>query len=1166
MRKWFALILCFVFCNSINAQTVQKGKTYAVVIGISKYQNIGISELRFANRDAAMFAEYLQSKAGGAVPQDQIRLLIDSTATNAAVYEALSWLKEIAQPNDLVYFYFSGHGDMESETARRLGFLLAFNTPRTNYINNAIRIEDLNYYANTLSAKSKAKVILITDACHSGTLVTSDYRLKFLVGNELRAAKENEIRITSCGPNELSVENEAWGGGRGVFSYYLINAMLGFADADKNGMVTIKEARNYMDSSLAKDVTLQQIKHKQTPALVGNDHFLLATVNQQQFAKMQQQVAGPLPALIVGASTEMTAQQSLNYFFELYTTNDPDIFLDYDRFKSVVPDSITWAVLKEAKRFFDLQLLAVDTASKEYYKQVKQQVEAKHQNINLLETQLKNSKRLQKQFNNRLMVYIDDHVQDVINDYLSGAEAELEKRRYYNVMNNGYDVYPKMLGLALKLIDTENPLYKNLQVKRYYMQGVTCRLKMPLFENSTWLLDSSFKMQQKAYELEQYAAYINNEMGILHHDKLKYKQAEDFYLTATKISPMWALPWANLIGLYTSTKQFDKAKEAYKVAMELQPDFQNSYVSAGVMYEEMNQWLTAEELFRKSIKLNSRHYLPFERLAYTYMKTTNYAQADSFFFEADIRKRGYFFTNPRMMKLPKPDVDQFVAVYDICDFDRTLVKENDVAGNFVLAMDAYRSNDFFTAEQKFRKVIALDKTNPLAFHYLGKLYYDHKLRQGAELMFHFSVNYYRDSVSFYQYVDSLQQHTPESPVKECVLKEFRKSYYRHINNHYFLGTLYEQWNHYTESEQQYRIIIKKQPELYGGYYLLWNLLEKIDRYQEAEQVIFSYKNVNLTDGRNELFSFYKRMHERLPGEGSWFYKAGNLLYEIANEEPGKYRIDYKEYKPDETKSSHLNNTAFFNLNPFRFETLPGIDSIVRLPERIRLPFTQGIECLLKADSLLTEDDYLLAEINDKLGDLYVWQGLAEDAPKHYQKAMDLQDQNTGIRLKLIDVLDQLYQFTSAQVHLDTLLSRKEINFPNQLLLAKYYIHSSRFKEATVLLEQAEATHVYHMAEIENLYGRIALLSNQPKKAIEHYKTYLTLAPDDVEAMYSIARMYAKTGNQKEAWQWLQKAMDKGFLYSYVLKYDDTWNKYRTQTKWTSMMKQYKFIEYPDPGK
>ncbi len=1164
MYKGSLFILWFLYCSITHAQKIQKGNTYAVIVGISKYQNIGISELRFANRDAQMFFNYLQSPAGGAVPQENIRLLLDSLATNAAVYNALSWLTETVQENDLVYFYFSGHGDMESETARRLGFLLAFNTPRTNYINNAIRIEDLNYYANTLSAKSKAKVILITDACHSGTLVTSDYRLKFLVGNELRAAKENEIRITSCGPNELAVENEAWGGGRGVFSYYFINAITGYADADKNGMITVKEARQYIDSAIAKDATLLKIKHKQTPALVGGDQLLLATVNQQQFVQMQLQVPAPLPTAAVQQQTEMTTQQLVNYFFELYTSYSPDVFLDYDRLKSISTENIALAVVQEAMRNIEKRSATIDSSQASAGDTVSI-VGTSLGTLQLLETQLKNNKRLQKQFNNRLLVAIDDHVQEVINDYLSGAEAELERRRYYNILTNGYDVYPKMLAFALRLADIDNPLYKNLQVKYYYMQGVACRLKMPLFENSRSLFDSSFSMQQKAYGLEENAAYINHEMGILYLDKGKYKLAEEHFFKAAMISPMWALPWASLIGLYTATKQFDKAKEAYRTAMDLQPGFQNTYVSAGIMHEEMNQWLTAEELFRKSININSRHYLPFERLGYTYMKTTNYAQADSFFFEADVRKRGYFFNAPRHMKLPKPVFDQFEAVYERCDFDTKLVKENDVAGNFALAMDAYRSNDFFSAEDHFRKVIALDKTNPLAFHYLGKLYYDHKLRQGAEVVFKFSVDYYRDSVSFFQYVDSLQQHTPESPVKECVLKEFRKSYYRQIEDHYFLGTLYEQWNHYTESEHQYRVIIKKQPDFYGGYYLLWNMLEKIDRYQEAEQVIFSYRNINFHDGRNELFSFYKRMHERLPGQGNWFYKAGNLLYEIANEDPDKYRIDYKEYKPDEDEPSHINRMAGLNVEPFRFETLPGIDSVVRLADKIRLPFTQGIVCFLKADSLLAEDEYLLAEINDKLGDLYVWQGLVKDAPKHYQKAIDLQDKNSGIRLKLVDVLDRLYEFTSAQMHLDTFLNRKEINFSKQLLLAKYYAHSSRFKEATELLQQAEATHVYDIAEIRNLYGRIELLSDQPKKAIEHYKTYLALKPHDVEAMYSIARMYAKAGNKIEAWRWLQKAMNEGFLYSYVLKYDTTWDGYRKEAKWKSLMKQYNFIEYPDPG-
>lgn len=1169
MYKGLFLILCFFYCVTSKAQQIHKGNTYAVVVGISKYQNAGIGELRFANRDAQIFSDYLRSPAGGMVPQDNIRLLLDSSATNAAVYDALSWLTQTVQANDLVYFYFSGHGDMESETARRLGFLLAFNTPRTNYINNAIRIEDLNYYANTLSVKSNAKVILITDACHSGTLVTSDYSLKFLVGNQLRAAKQNEIRITSCGPNELAMENEAWDGGRGVFSYYFINAITGFADADKNGIVTVKEARLYMDSVIAKDSVLLKIKHKQTPAIVGGDQLLVSTVNQQQFAKIQTQIAPPVPAAIVQRQEGKTAQQLMNDFFDLYTIHTPDRLLDYTRLTSARTDNMAMAVVQDAIRYIEMRFTTAD--SLQLTEDLQPVNETQLEVLKLLAAQLSINKRLQKQFISRLVVNIDDHVQEVINDYLDGAEAELERRRYYNSLTNGYDVYPKMLALALKLTDADDPLYKNLQVKQYYMQGVAYRLKIPLIENSQALFDSSFSMQQKAYALEENAAYINQEMGILHLEEGKFKQAENHFLKAAILSPKWAIPSASLITLYTSTKQFDQAKEAFKAADKLQPEFQNTYVSAGILHEEMNQWLTAEEMFRKSIKLNSRHYLPFERLAYTYMKTTNYALADSFFFEAEERKRGYFFRAPRLMKLPKSVLDQVDVVYELCEFDAKLVREDDVAGNFALAIQAYQKNDFFTAEEKFRKVIQLDKANPLVYHYLGKLYYDNKVSQGADLMFNYSLVHYKDSILFSRYVDSLQRYSPESPVKECVLKEFRKHYYQQIEDHYFLGTLYEQWNHFTESEKHYRIIIQQQPYFIGGYYLLWNMLEKISRYQEAEQVIYSYTNANAPIVKNELYAFYKRMHERLPNNGSWYYKAGNLLYQLAAKNPWQYRMDQKKYKPDHNWLKLRGDKAIDSLPDFKLkekaitEVLPGIGIMITLSDTIKRPFSDGIRCLSRADSLTTDDDDLLAEINDKIGDLYAWQGLVEEAPKYYKKAIDLQDRNTGIRLKLVDVLDQLYSFTEAQMHLDTLLSRREINLSKQVLLAKYYAHSSKFEEAKLLLDQAEALHVNNIPEIKELYGRIELLSNQPKKAIDRYKVFLTQKPDDVQAMYSIARMYAKLGNKKEAWHWLQKAMDNGFLYAYVLKYDDIWSAYRSQQKWKELMKKYQFVTYSEAG-
>ncbi|HYM92683.1 MAG TPA: caspase family protein, partial [Chitinophagaceae bacterium] len=166
-----------------NQQLSPSAHTYAVIVGISKYETTGITQLEYADKDARVFASYLESKAGGSVPADNIRLLLNENATFAAIYDAMNWLMETCQKDDVVYFYFSGHGDMENNTIYKLGFLLSYNTPRTNYINNAVRLEDLNNMANTLSVARKAKVVLITDACHSGNLAGNDFRGNFLVGD-----------------------------------------------------------------------------------------------------------------------------------------------------------------------------------------------------------------------------------------------------------------------------------------------------------------------------------------------------------------------------------------------------------------------------------------------------------------------------------------------------------------------------------------------------------------------------------------------------------------------------------------------------------------------------------------------------------------------------------------------------------------------------------------------------------------------------------------------------------------------------------------------------------------------------------------------------------------------------------------------------------------------
>ena len=99
------IISLLVLNSSLHAQVTQQAETnypvavntYAVIVGISEYQN-EIAPLDFAHKDAKVFADYLRSKAGGSVPEENVRLLLNKDATHTAIYNALDWLLNTCQP------------------------------------------------------------------------------------------------------------------------------------------------------------------------------------------------------------------------------------------------------------------------------------------------------------------------------------------------------------------------------------------------------------------------------------------------------------------------------------------------------------------------------------------------------------------------------------------------------------------------------------------------------------------------------------------------------------------------------------------------------------------------------------------------------------------------------------------------------------------------------------------------------------------------------------------------------------------------------------------------------------------------------------------------------------------------------------------------------------
>ena len=1148
MKQLCIFIVIIFWSKIIFAQQETAPKTYALIIGVAKYLDPEIPQLQYSDRDATIFADFLKSKAGGSVPKENIRLLVDEAATSGAVINAIYWLKDICSKGDKVYIYFSGHGDLENITMFNNGFLICYDSPPFNYVNLALSIDYLNDIANTISIKKQANVIMITDACHSGKMTEKRFKGNFLAGDQLRKVRNKEIRITSSSADQLSNEKADWGGGRGVFSYYLINGLKGLAAKSNTSNVTLDDIKSYLDSSLKNDLVLKQDSTIQTPVVNGKGNFVLSQIDS---------------AALIDAKKEIT-QDTLMQRVMMVSLAAPE---------ETTPDQYFYNLLKQYKIEHITDSFSLNDVPKEKIPFVlidslikQDNTESGKNKLRELKQTLSTDKETLKEFKNILATAFDEAGQRVITQYLRGDAAELERRRYYNVGNNGYNVYPRMFEVALKLISPDNTYYyNNLKVKLHYFTGVVARLKITVTEKNKQkpLIEAALAEQKKALVLEEYAAYIYNEIGILYTYKNDIAEAEKYFKIAAARAPNWAIPYSNLADLYTTNSQLEKARLYIDTAKSLQPDYQDIYNGYGLIYEKNKNLLQAEEAFHKSIKLNSLNYLPFERLGFLYMNTNKYAVADSFLFEAASRKKGYTYNelkNPRHIKLPKmEDIEGITALTD-----PNLITSKDMVGHFALGYQALRDEDLGRAEREFRKVIALDKKNPLAYHYLGRTLFEQKRWQEGELIFKLAMDNHLPYQQWMQYSDSVLErynigYLNDPGTGSC----FRFGYYDKEEDYLLLAQLYENWRHFGESETYYLKFIDTDSSNIQGYVKLAKLYENTGRFNEAESLFTNYY-IKYNKGLTEILKFYKRVTRQFPDNGEWFLKAGLFQFAFAQKDPEMYWQDRKIIDPFTGEVSYAyRQSREIRLPVQKLPRLIPYGAVIYKPniKGTLKPFTDGIYYLEKSLTTLPFDEKLLAGINAKIGDLYIWQGLPDSAAWFYDAALDLNPDDAGIRNKLVEILSKTYRFSEALVQLDSLSNRNELNFDKELMLTKYKLQDNEIEEAGKLLGLAEKINPSFSIELTELKATLLKQTNNLNAAIEIYKALYEMNNKDSIILYNIARLYALSNNNKEAWKWLELSVRAGFNYKNVLQYDPALKSLRKEAVWSARFFDFKGKEY-----
>ncbi len=525
----------------VSNQSSATSKTYAVVVGISDYQDPGIPDLRFADKDAEAFANYLRSSAGGRLDVDHIKVLLNEKATVAQFAIALDWLMEVVKENDQVIIYFSGHGDVEKKTITQPGYLLCWDAPSRVYLaGGALALPMFQDIITTLSAQNKAKVVVITDACRSGKLAGSSVGGSQITGANLAKQYSNEIKILSCQSNEYSIEGEQWGGGRGAFSYYLIDALYGMADQNNDLIVNLQEVGRFLEDHVSAEVA----PVSQVPIVIGNRTDVLSKVDPNLLASIRS-----------GRSNQMSFLSSIDsrgIEEDVLALVDTSVRLTYRLFKQALKDKVF--------------LEPVNACAETYFNQLIQEPKFE---------------RLHSTIKRNYAAALMDEGQQFINLLLK-SDPKVNDYMYSQGQIDVKGIHLK-IRRAAELLGPKHYIFNTLKAKEnYFKAGI-----FPIEYYSGILKDSQANIQRKilleGLSYEAHAPYIMNRL-------LAFYELDSFRIMADRLEelcPNWAIALGDIGYGYYLRGEVSSSIEYYKKSIAVDSSILPTYYWMGVSFETL---------------------------------------------------------------------------------------------------------------------------------------------------------------------------------------------------------------------------------------------------------------------------------------------------------------------------------------------------------------------------------------------------------------------------------------------------------------------------------------------------------------------------------------------------------------------------------------------------
>ncbi|HLF45046.1 MAG TPA: tetratricopeptide repeat protein [Chitinophagaceae bacterium] len=937
MRKPVSVLFTFIlvhFCFSLNAagnspvalsDTSKENRTFAMVMGISTYKYI--RPLTYADSDAELFRDFLKSGGGGNVPDSNIYFLKNEDVKAANFFvKGMSWLRNRAlKAGDRLYIYLAGHGDAISQDEF---FYLTYDCnpagDKNNYlITGTIQLYNLKVKIAEHSRKG-VEVIFIMDACRTNELPGGGEGQEMLTA-AISEKQAGEIIMLATGAGQESLEDAAIGTGHGLFTYYLVDGLVGMADDKENpdNLVTMEELQNYVTLTVP-NIAQERYKKKQNPFLCceENKKKIISKVDTSFLRKwiLAKQLRGQLRGNEFDAITRNVKTRGI------YDVADTSVLDLYNYFNKALKEFNLTGNGNSAESYFQKLNTLAPTSS--YTHDAKLDLATEFINF----AQSKINLYLEGRDVTSIQRIRSQLDADEKSDEISNSLDRMEK-----VARQDFSEVAKMLEKAIEYgeIDDEG-FRRRLMAKNFFFKAHGYYDK----GGSTEGLRQAIRDAMDAYRADPTAAYILNTLSSLELENNKPDSAIYFARKAIAHAPLWRYPYFNIANAYSRKNNSDSALVYFKKALAVDASRADAYVDLGFFYFQQRQLDSAAAYYRKALILDPQNVSANNNMGWLLRESRQFEESISFFkksLQADPKFFNAYngisrvFTDLRMydsartyyQKAMESYPDKLITNNYMGQFFQE-INQVDSARSYFIQAAVYDPNydapfinlgklyagtkQYDSARYFYRKAIELNGKNFRGYNQLGMMFSDMKqfdsayyyYRKGLEVnpdntvvLNNFGLSFYAQELfdSAVRYFRKVISISPQNPYAMnnlgLIFFKIKKldsaaHYYSKaldlkkdlVSAAYNMGLLLSQLKDYEGAKSYFRKIMLEHPENMDALSSLEFVLKQNNEYDSA---IYYYKKTLEKGIRGTiLYNGLGRLYfdtEKFDSAARWYNKA-----------------------------------------------------------------------------------------------------------------------------------------------------------------------------------------------------------------------------------------------------------------------------------------------------